>query len=222
MKKAIVLAGSRGIGKGIADSLESLNTGLKWKQIDVIRTSTKELDTSDVNSVSDFIDKNPYADVLVLNTGGPPSQKFKDITKEDCDKYHNQLFYSFIKILQEVKINDGGYIFLVSSYNIKEPSGKLLLSNAYRVAFASVLKCLSKELAERNITTINIAPGPIDTDRIQNLVSDIKAFEEKLPMGRLGTVKEIGDFVKSIITNNIKYLTGVTINFDGGRSNSLF
>ena len=215
MKKAIVLAGSRGIGKGIVDSLETLN-------INVTKTSTKELDTSDLDSVDKFIKNNPVTDILVLNTGGPPSQKFEDITKEDCDKYHNQLFYSFIKILQEVKINKGGYVFLISSYNIKEPSGKLLLSNAYRAAFASVLKCLSKDFAKDNITTINIAPGPIDTDRIQSLVSDIKAFEERLPMGRLGTVKEIGDFVRSIIENNIKYLTGVTINFDGGRSNSLF
>ncbi len=215
MKKAIVLAGSRGIGKGISDSLEQLN-------INVLKTSTKELDTSDISSVDKFISQNSYTDILVLNTGGPPSKKFEEITKEDCDKYHNQLFYSFIKILQNIKINDGGYIFLISSYNIKEPSGKLLLSNAYRVAFTSVLKCLSKELAKKNITTINIAPGPINTDRIQNLVSDIKSFEEKLPMGRLGDVKEIGDFIKSIIENNIKYLTGVTINFDGGRSNSLF
>ena len=76
MKKAIVLAGSRGIGKGIADSLESLN-------VDVTRTSTNELDTSNLNSVSNFINKNPYTDILVLNTGGPPSQKFEDISKED-------------------------------------------------------------------------------------------------------------------------------------------
>lgn len=212
MKKAIVLAGSRGIGKGIADSLESLD-------IDVTRTSTNELDTSNLNSVSNFIDKNPYTDILVLNTGGPPSQKFEDISKEDCDKYHNQLFYSFIKMIQEIKINEGGYIFLVSSYNVKEPDSKLLLSNAYRIAFISVLKCLSKQLAEKNITTINIAPGPIDTDRIRGLCKDIPALEKRLPMGRLGQVQEIGDFVKSIVENNIKYLTGVTINFDGGKSN---
>jgi 3-oxoacyl-[acyl-carrier protein] reductase len=85
-----------------------------------------------------------------------------------------------------------------------------------------VLKCLSKEFAKRNITTINIAPGPIDTDRIRGLCSDIPALEQKLPLGRLGQVEEIGNFVKSIVENNIKYLTGVTINFDGGKSNSLF
>jgi len=41
-------------------------------------------------------------------------------------------------------------------------------------------------------------------------------------MGRLGKIEEIGNFVKSIIENNIKYLTGVTVNFDGAKSNFLF
>ena len=213
--KAIVLAGSRGIGKGIADCLEKL-------QYNVIRTCSKQLDTSNIDNVESFTQANPSTDILVLNTGGPPPQKFKDVTKEDCDKYHNQLFYSFLKIIQEIKINDGGYIFLISSYSIKEPDVKLLVSNAYRTAFVSVLKSLSRSLAARNITTINIAPGPIDTDRIRGLVKDIKELESRLPMKRLGRTEEIGNFVKSIVENKIKYLTGVTINFDGGRSTSLF
>ena len=47
-------------------------------------------------------------------------------------------------------------------------------------------------------------------------------FEKSLPMKRAGKPDEIGNFVKSIIENDIKYLTGVTINFDGGLSNFLF
>tara|TARA_Y100000296_G_C5172318_1_gene258006 strand:+ start:2419 stop:3066 length:648 start_codon:yes stop_codon:yes gene_type:complete len=215
MKKALVLASSRGIGRGIADSLSELD-------LNVIRTSTNELDTSNIDSVDKFIEKQKKTDILVLNTGGPPAQEFSEITKDDCDKYHNQLFYSFFRILQKIEIIDNGFIFLITSFNVKEPNPKLLLSNAYRVAFISVLKCLSKDLAKRGITTIGIAPGPIKTDRLNSLVADMAQFESQLPLGRAGETKEIGSFVKSVVENNIKYLNGVTINFDGGLSNNLF
>lgn len=212
MKRALVTAGSRGIGKGIADSLSSIGC-------EVTATSSEQLDTSDLDQIESFISKQDPIDVLVLNTGGPPSQPFEKITKEDCDKYHNQLFYGFLKIIQETKINDNGYIFLITSYNIKEPDPKLMLSNAYRIAFVSVFKCLSKILGERGITCINIAPGPIQTDRLTELCKDISGLEERIPVKRVGTTKEIGDFVSSIVEKEINYLTGVTINFDGGKSN---
>ena len=54
---------------------------------------------------------------------------------------------------------------------------------------------------------------------LRNLVDDVDELGKTLPMGRVGSVDEIGRFVKSIIENDIKYLTGVTINFDGGHSN---
>jgi hypothetical protein len=47
-------------------------------------------------------------------------------------------------------------------------------------------------------------------------------LEQKLPLNRVGTVEEIGIFTREIVKNNIKYLNGVTINFDGGHSNFLF
>ena len=211
-KTALVLAGSRGIGSAIADSLSDLN-------MDVIATSKKELDTSDLNSVKDFLDKNLEVDVLVLNTGGPPAIDFYDIKEEDFQKYHNQLFLSFCLILQNIKIKDNGYIFLVSSFNIKEPNPKLLLSNSYRIAFTSVLKSLSKHLAKRNVTSVNIAPGPIKTERLYKLVENMEEFEQQLPLMRAAEPSELGVFVKAIVENEIKYLNGVTINFDGGHSN---
>ncbi len=214
-KKALVLAGSSGIGEAIAKSLKNIS-------VEVHTTSSKELDTSNLDQVKKFIDKQNNTDILVLNTGGPPAKKFFDITEDDWDKYHKQLFLSFAIILQRLKINKDGYIFLISSYNIKEPDSKLILSNSYRVAFTSVLKSLSLHFADDNISCINIAPGPIKTRRLKNLVSDMKAFEEKLPMKRAGKAEEIGDFVSSIINNNIKYLTGVTINFDGAKSKYIF
>ena len=211
-KQALVIAGSRGIGKAISKSLSEL-------EMEVQSTSRKELDTSDLNSVKEFIKTRSEVDILVLNTGGPPAIDFYKITQELFEKYHNQLFLSFCMLLQNIKIRNGGYVFLISSFNIKEPNSKLILSNSYRIAFTSVLKSLSKELAKKNITCINIAPGPIKTERLYNLVDNIKEFEKELPLQRAADPSELGTFVKAIVKNEIKYLNGVTINFDGGHSN---
>ena len=215
MTKAIVLGGSRGIGKAISDSLKTID-------VDVFATSQKDIDTSNLNSVKEFVNNNNETDILILNTGGPKPKPFSTITEDDWNKYHNQLFLGFCIILQNIKINDGGYIFLISSNVIKEPNPKLIISSAYRAAFSEVFKVLSKEYAQKNISCINIAPGPINTDRTQELIENVEEFEKTLPMKRLGKPEEIGNFVKGIIENKIKYLSGVTINFDGGNSNSIF
>ena len=215
MTSAIVLGGSRGIGKAISNSLKTIN-------IDVLATSKKDIDTANLDSVKEFLKKNTQTDILILNTGGPKPKPFSTVTEEDWKLYHNQLFLGFITILQNIKINDGGYIFVISSSVIKEPNTKLIISSAYRAAFSEVFKVLSKEYAQNNISCINIAPGPINTDRTQELIDNVKEFEKTLPMKRLGEPEEIGKFVKSIIENNIKYLSGVTINFDGANSNYIF
>ena len=215
MTKAIVLGGSRGIGKAISNSLKTID-------VDVIATSQKDIDTSNLNSVKEFLKINNETDILILNTGGPKPKPFSTVTEEDWNKYHNQLFLGFVTILQNIKVNDGGYIFLISSNVIKEPNPKLIISSAYRAAFSEVFKVLSKEYAQKNISCINIAPGPINTDRTQELIENVEEFEKTLPMKRLGKPDEIGNFVKGIIQNKIKYLSGVTINFDGANSNHIF
>ena len=215
MTRAIVLGGSRGIGKAISESLKSI-------EIDVFAASKNDIDTSDLNSVKKFLETHNQTDILVLNTGGPAPKQFSSITEEDWKLYHNQLFLGFCTILQNIKINDGGYIFLISSNVIKEPNPKLIISSAYRAAFSEVFKILSKEYAGKNISCINIAPGPINTDRTKELVENIEEFKKSLPMKRLGEPKEIGNFVKAIIENKIKYLSGVVINFDGANSNYIF
>ena len=215
MKKAIVLGGSRGIGKAISNSLKKLD-------LEVLSASSTDIDTSDLESVNKFAEENSTADILVLNTGGPPIIEFQKITNEDWNKYHNQLFVGFCTLLQKIMVNDGGYIFAITSNVIKEPNAKLIISSAYRAAFSSVFKILSKEFASRNITMINIAPGPINTDRTKELVSDVEKYADSLPMKRLGDPQEIGNFVRSIVEKEIKYLSGAVINFDGSNSNFIF
>jgi 3-oxoacyl-[acyl-carrier protein] reductase len=209
--KAIVLAGSKGIGKGITDELSGICN-------EVVSTSSKDLDTSNIDQVKEFVSNQKQTDILVLNTGGPPAKDFFKISEDEWFKYYNQLFYSFVYILQHLKINDGGYIFLISSHQIKEPKDTMSLSVSYRIAFTSILKLLTKQYAKRQINCINIAPGPIATDRLKSLVSDMKSLEDRLPMKRIGSVEELAKFIRAIVENDIKYLTGVTINFDGGHS----
>ncbi len=211
MKEAIIIGGSRGIGKAIADSLHSI--GFK-----IIATSTNKLDTSNIKNINEFLLQNKETDILVLNTGGPPKKNFFDITEVEWNHYHNQLFLGFCIILQKLRIRNNGFIFLISSGVIKEPNSNLILSSAYRTAFSNVFKVLSKNFASRNISCINIAPGSIKTDRL-NEIKNMSEFEKTLPMKRTGDPKEIGNFVKSIVENDIKYLSGVVINFDGAQSN---
>ncbi len=69
MINAIVLGGSRGIGKAISDALKSI-------EIDVFAASKNDIDTSNLDSVRKFLEKNTQTDILVLNTGGPPAKQF--------------------------------------------------------------------------------------------------------------------------------------------------
>ena len=100
MTKAIVLGGSRGIGRAISDSLKTID-------VDVFSTSQKDIDTSKLDSVKEFLKINNETDILILNTGGQKPKPFSTITEEDWNKYHNQLFLGFCTILQNIKVNEG-------------------------------------------------------------------------------------------------------------------
>ena len=169
-----------------------------------------------MESVRKFLQTYSNADILVLNTGGPPVIEFKKISEEDWNNYHNQLFLGFCTILQQISINDNGYIFVITSNVIKEPSSKLIISSAYRAAFASVFKILSKEFAKRQISCINIAPGPINTDRTKELIDNVDEFVDTLPMKRLGEPEEIGEIIAFLSSEHASYITGSVIPIDGG------
>ena len=87
-KKAIVIGGSKGLGQQIAKNIKSL--GIK-----TYSCSRKEVDTSDLASVKNFIKEHKDTDILVLNSGGPPPLKFNKISINDWKKYFNQLFLSY-------------------------------------------------------------------------------------------------------------------------------
>ena len=215
-ERAVVLGGSRGIGKEISKYLK-----LSCKKVHAL--SSQDIDTSDLNSVRNFNKKFKKTDILVLNSGGPPNIPFKKIDEENWYKYFNQLFLGYCMILKNIKINNNGYIFYISSSVIKEPSESLVISSSLRVAFSSILKSLSKSYSGKNISVINIAPGPFKTSRVKQLIGnqkDLQKYEKLLPTKKIGDPKEIGTFVNFIVKNKIRYFSGSTIYMDGNLSKS--
>lgn len=207
-KKAIVLGGSKGLGKEIVKSLNSIN-------IKTIACSRKIIDTSNLDSTFKFIKKHKNVDILVLNSGGPPPLKFNEIEVEHWKKFFNQLFLSYFILLKKIKVKKNGYIFYISSTVIKEPGTNLIISSTLRSAMSSLLKSYSLLKNSEGISTINIAPGPFKTGRMKELIKNISKFEQSLPTKKIGKPKEIGEFVKFIVKKKIKYLSGSTIYFDG-------
>ncbi len=207
-KKAIILGGSKGIGK-------TISLKLKKNCREVISCSRKLIDTSDLNSVKNFLKKHKSTDILVLNTGGPPNIEINKIDEKTWYKYFNQLFLSYFLILKKIRINKNGYIFYISSTIIKEPNLNLILSSTLRTAFSSFFKSYSKHVLTKKISCINIAPGPTKTSRAVKLTKNYKKYKKNLPLGDLCNPNEIGDFVKFVTEKKIKYLTGSTIYFEG-------
>ncbi len=214
-KTALVLGSSRGVGAAIRQAL--LDSGYGAPSF-----GSRDINTADHASVLAFTAAYPATDVLVLNTGGPSKKSFSEITKDEWETAHQQLFVSFATLLQKIEVRSGGFIFLVSSHLITEPKENMLLSAAYRLAFWSVLKALSKTFAARQVSCVNLALGPILTERLKALNPDMPALVDRQPMKRVGTPEEIGKLVRALVEGNIKCLSGTTVVLDGSLSNALF
>ena len=128
MKKAIVLGGSRGIGKSISNSLKKLD-------LEVLSASSTDIDTSDLESVNKFAGENNTTDILVLNTGGPPIIEFKKIRRIPLGPYATFYFECYETILAQIQemlyIEKGGNDQLkdeLRAYNPLIPKGKELIA----------------------------------------------------------------------------------------------
>ena len=127
-----------------------------------------------------------------------------------------------------MKQNGGGRIINITSYSVKEPIVGLVLSNAIRSGVIGLAKTLSRELAKDNILINNVCPGRIDTERAQKLnkaradrlnrpLAEInKEMAEEVPLGRYGTADEAADLIVFLGSERASYITGTTIQIDGG------
>ena len=211
--KAIILGGTSGIGKSIVDRLQKICD-------EVVGVGSKDIDTTSLDSVRNFAKKNQGVDILVLNTGGPPDLPVEEISDQVWLENFNKLFLSFLTLTKEIGLKSNGYVFLISSYIIKQPGKELIISSSLRAGFVNLFKSLSKIYEKKKICFINIAPGPIKTKRLVNLLKkdnmSIEELAKTMPGKHIPSPDEIGLFVKFIVKNKIKSFNGVTIPFDSG------
>jgi 3-oxoacyl-[acyl-carrier protein] reductase len=176
-------------------------------------------------------------DILVTNTGGPPSGPFMTIDEAAWVDAIDSLLLSVVRLcrgtIPHMQARGGGRIINITSISVKQPIEGLVLSNSLRAAVTGLAKTLSVELAPHNILVNCVAPGYTRTDRVVELANAIAAREgmtaeqaeqriiDKVPLGRLGTPDEFGEVVRFLASPAASYVSGTTIQVDGGWARGL-
>jgi len=171
-------------------------------------------------------------DVLVTNAGGPPPGLFERFSDRDWEAAFNLTLLSVVRLVREVvpymRRQGGGRIVNMTSISAKQPLPGLILSNAVRPAVVGLAKTLSQELAKDNILVNNVCPGRIATERVFKIDADVAAREglpvaevtrrmqADIPLGRYGTPEEVANLVVFLASTPASYISGATIQVDGG------
>ena len=177
-------------------------------------------------------DKFGRLDVLVNNAGGPPPGSFASVGDADWEKAFQITLMSMVRLVREalplLQASGQGRIINLVSTSVKQPIDGLILSNALRAAVIGMAKTLSKEIGGSGVTINNVLPGIILTDRQRELrgadaarrgISFEQAIEEAgrgVPLGRIGQPEEVGALVAFLASKQAAYITGTSIQVDGG------
>lgn len=186
------------------------------------------------------LEKFGRMDVLVVNAGGPPPGRFEELDESAWDKAYQLTLMSAVRLtkqaLPELRKTKGNVVFSTST-SVRQPTQylNLILSNAIRAAVHGMLKTLSKDLAKDGIRVNAVQPGRIMTERIIQLDTDIakrtgktmdeirREFESTtIPLGRYGDPKEYANAVVFLASQRASYITGVSLQVDGGMLQAMF
>ncbi len=198
-------------------------------------------DVTDNESVERFVnialERAGRVDILVNNAGGPPSTTFADTDLDMFRKAFELNALSAIRlaklVLPGMRSQKWGRIVNITSVSVKQPIEGLLLSNTVRAGLTGWAKTVSTEAAADNVTVNNVAPGYTLTERQEELATARAAASGKpkeemiglwaaqVPMRRLASPEEIGAAVAFLASERASYITGVTLQVDGGWVRSL-
>lgn len=237
-KKALVLAGSQGLGKQVAKQLAvngakvvicARNSETLFSAANEIGAIPIQTDLSIPNNVESLVEEAQRQlggiDILVTNTGGPPKTNVTDADLTQWVESFNSIFLSASiaarMVAGEMVKRKSGRIIFMSSIASKEPVPGLVLSNSLRAALLSFSKTLSNELAHTGVTVNCVLPGYIHTKRLGELGLDLNRLADSIPMKRLGRSEEFANVVSFLASDLASYITGQAISVDGGMTKAM-
>jgi len=247
---ALVAAASRGLGKAAALAMAREGARLallaRSEQVrstaDDIRKETGAevlaiqgdlLQPADIErAVAETIGAYGRIDILIANSGGPRPGEFLDLAPTDWEAAFQLTLMSAIRlcyaVIPHMLERGSGSIVASEAYLVKEPAGRLMLSNSLRLAVIGMMKTLANELGPKGIRVNTINPGWTWTDRVQQLMADrakanttsvdaeAKKITNTIPLGRMGTVEEYGKTIAWLASPAASYIHGHALMFDGG------
>lgn len=239
-KIAFVAASSDGLGKSVALELakEGAEVILCGRNPESVSNAKAEIEkfgkvsalTGDLTNDKDrdrliqtVLERYRQVDILITNTGGPPTGKFEDLNQADWDNAYRQLLVSATGLIRGflpgMKSQRWGRIVTITSQAVKQPVDNLILSNSIRASIVGLVKSLSNELGAFNITVNNVMPGYTQTARLDRLIQNnpaIASVTNEIPLGRFGQPYEFAAAVAFLVSDRASYITGVSLPVDGG------
>ena len=248
---ALVSASSKGLGRAIAEELAAEGANLvmcargedalretadsirKSAGVTVVEVSADVSEQSGIDRVAKTaLDKFGKVDILVTNSGGPPSGPFESLTPEMWEAATRLLLTSAIglarALLPGMKERRWGRILNVTSIAVKQPIDGLMLSNSLRAAVTGYARTLANEVAPFKVTVNNIMPGYTRTERVEELsqmmakkqgitpAEFIARWEQEIPMHRIGEPREFAALAAFLVSERASYITGTSVQVDGG------
>lgn len=208
------------LGQEVAKDIQDTGGEATYVHLDV----TNETDWK--SSIEIVLKKYGRLDILVNNAGILIRKGIEDTTSEDWSRIMainaKGAFLGIKSAIPVMRQSGGGSIINISSTAglVASPSGSASYT-ATKGAVRLLTKSTAVQYAHENIRCNSVHPGPIDTDMIQDSITDpTKLTErmERLPMGRFGTAEEVAFGVLYLASDESSFVTGSELVIDGGHT----
>jgi len=201
------------------------------------RCMPEQVDVSDEISVRNLVKrvmaKHGRIDILINNGGGPPFDKFENFDDEAWQKAFELTLLSFARasrlVLPHMQKTGSGRIINIISGSVKSVLANSVLSTSMRMGVVGMAKMMADEFGPYHITVNNVAPGMILTDRLKHTLPKdanpeeaLKEKARKIPLGRIGKPEELAALVTFLVSEQAAYISGTTIQVDGGANRGIF